>query len=160
MVVIAFVSLLFLCGIINTEARHHRLRHHRGPKNTISIPPTGAPVYSPPASSNSNSTNHSSPLPSPAPSNSPSYSLFNVLAYGAVGNGVSDDTEAFKMVWDSACQEMNPSMILAPQGYSFLLKSTMFVGPCQNNLIFQVRRLTNVMCFYLTFLGVGFCYTL
>ncbi|KAJ4783424.1 Pectin lyase-like superfamily protein [Rhynchospora pubera] len=144
---VVVVSLLFLCGTIDTEARHPH-RHHRSPKNMISAPPTGAPLYSPPtAASNasSNSTNSSppssspgAPIPTPAPTGANSYSLFDVLTYGAVGNGVSDDTEAFKTAWDSACQEMNPSMISVPKGYSFLIKSTIFAGPCQNIIIFQV----------------------
>ncbi|XP_078158870.1 polygalacturonase At1g48100-like isoform X2 [Carex rostrata] len=135
-VVVAFMLLMFLWGSIKTEGRHrHSNSHHRSPKNTISIPPTGAP----PLNSNSSNNNHSmSPLPSPAPVDSDSYSLFDVRAYGAVGNGVNDDTNAFKTAWDSACAEMNPSLILVPGGYSCLLKSTIFVGPCQNNIIFQV----------------------
>jgi polygalacturonase len=138
--VITYVALIISLGSsINAEARHHH-RHHRSPKNAISlsVPPTAAPMSTPPA-------NHSSPSPSPVPGDSHSYSLYNVLAYGAVGDGVSDDTEAFKTVWDSACQEMSPSMILVPQGYSFLLRSTIFVGPCQNNLIFQVQVLSDFL---------------
>jgi polygalacturonase len=142
--VITYVALIISLGSsINAEARHHH-RHHRSPKNAISlsVPPTAAPMSSPPAK---NAISHSSPSPSPAPGDSHSYSLYNVLAYGAVGDGVSDDTEAFKTVWDSACQEMSPSMILVPQGYSFLLRSTIFVGPCQNNLIFQVQVLSDFL---------------
>lgn len=80
---------------------------------------------------------------------SPSYSLdfvpratiFNVRSFGAVGNGVVDDTQAFKMAWDSACQAEEPAILLAPKGYSFMIQSTIFTGPCNSALTLQVMEL-------------------
>lgn len=85
--------------------------------------------------------------PEPAPEAvSPSYNvnsvaatIFNVLSFGAIGNGVDDDTQAFKMAWDTACQaEESGSILLVPHGYSFMMQSTIFTGPCKSAIVFQV----------------------
>lgn len=85
------------------------------------------------------------PSPAPAASVSPSYNgssalgttVFNVRTFGAVGNGVTDDTEAFKMAWDSACQTED-SEVLVPKSHSYMLQSTIFTGPCKSGLKLQV----------------------
>lgn len=77
-----------------------------------------------------------SPAPEPATS-SESAAVFNVLSYGAVGDGFIDDTQAFKMAWDAACQ-IESAIFLVPRHYSFMIQSTIFAGPCKNGLIFQV----------------------
>ncbi|GKU87113.1 hypothetical protein SLEP1_g1563 [Rubroshorea leprosula] len=50
---------------------------------------------------------------------------------------MTDDTEAFKMAWDSACQA-DSAVILAPSGFSFMIQPTIFTGPCEGRLVFQV----------------------
>ncbi|KAL6132828.1 hypothetical protein ACLB2K_065067 [Fragaria x ananassa] len=85
------------------------------------------------------------PSPAPAASVSPSYNgssalgttVFNVRTFGAVGNGVTDDTEAFKMAWDSACQTED-SEVLVPKSHSYMLQSTIFTGPCKCGLKLQI----------------------
>ncbi|KAG8472014.1 hypothetical protein CXB51_036191 [Gossypium anomalum] len=68
----------------------------------------------------------------------PSYSVFNVLDFGAVGDGVTDDTQAFKLAWDMACQ-IKSAVLLVPDGYSFMLQSTIFAGPCKTvGLVFRI----------------------
>ena len=64
--------------------------------------------------------------------------VFSVLSYGAVGDGVADDTQSFKMAWDAACQAEDPAVILVPRHYSFMIQSAIFSGPCRNELTFQV----------------------
>lgn len=81
--------------------------------------------------------------PSPAPeaaSQPPPPPIFSVLAFGAVGDGVADDTQAFKMAWDAACQaDVSAAVIiLVPMHYTFMIQSAIFTGPCTNPLIFQV----------------------
>ncbi|GLT57104.1 hypothetical protein SLA2020_300990 [Shorea laevis] len=77
--------------------------------------------------------------PMPAPeiaAASPSYNgespktpaVFNVLSFGAVGDGAADDTQAFKLAWDMACHN-DSAVLLVPNGYSFMLQSTIFTGP-------------------------------
>ncbi|CAA2988535.1 polygalacturonase At1g48100-like [Olea europaea subsp. europaea] len=78
-----------------------------------------------------------SPAPEPATS-SESAAVFNVLSYGAVGDGFIDDTQAFKMAWDAACQ-IESAIFLVPKHYSFMIQSTIFAGPCKNGLIFQIE---------------------
>ncbi|KAG5625919.1 hypothetical protein H5410_011137 [Solanum commersonii] len=100
----------------------------------ISMPPSPAPA----------------PSPSPAPKDDPTIDnvknssndyaagIFNVLSYGAVGDGVIDDTQAFKMAWDAACQ-VDSAILLVPKHYSFMIQSTIFTGPCKSGLIFKVE---------------------
>ena len=86
--------------------------------------------------------------PSPPPeAASPSYSVgspnkvtvFNVRSFGAIGDGVRDETQAFKMAWDTACQEEEQAIILVPRSFTFMIQSTIFTGPCRSsNLTFQV----------------------
>ncbi|MFS7983344.1 putative endo-polygalacturonase [Helianthus anomalus] len=63
---------------------------------------------------------------------------FNVLDYGAKGDGKSDDTKAFQAAWVNACKA-DASMIIVPSGYKFLVGPTSFSGSnCHKNIVFQV----------------------
>ncbi|XP_020274586.1 polygalacturonase At1g48100-like [Asparagus officinalis] len=111
----------------------------RNSTNSTSVPP---PLPSPPAHPPASTPNFHAPAPSPASgvtndNSSSSVAVFNVRSFGAVGDGVSDDTEAFKSAWDSACQ-VGSAVVLVQKGYSFMINSTIFAGPCQNGVIFQV----------------------
>lgn len=65
--------------------------------------------------------------------------VLDVRKFGAVGDGVADDSEAFKMAWDAACGSTRGSTtILVPHGHSFMIQSTIFTGPCKSKLVFQV----------------------
>ncbi|XP_058105269.1 probable polygalacturonase At3g15720 [Magnolia sinica] len=70
-----------------------------------------------------------------------SANIHNVLDYGAVGNGISDDTQALLKAWARACGGgggPNPSIII-PAGKTFLLKPVAFNGPCKSkSILFQV----------------------
>ncbi|XP_004230341.1 polygalacturonase At1g48100 isoform X2 [Solanum lycopersicum] len=104
----------------------------------ISMPPFPAPAPGP------------GPAPAPEPKGDPktenvknssndyAAGIFNVLSYGAVGDGVIDDTQAFKMAWDTACQ-VDSAILLVPKHYSFMIQSTIFTGPCKSGLIFKVE---------------------
>ncbi|XP_013632360.1 PREDICTED: polygalacturonase-like [Brassica oleracea var. oleracea] len=63
--------------------------------------------------------------------------LVNVDSFGAAGDGVSDDTQAFVSAWKIACSAPR-SVLLVPQGRSYLVNATKFNGPCQENLIIQI----------------------
>lgn len=103
-----------------------------------------------------NNSNISSPLPSPQPAsppnnndddndkdsyNSPRVTIFDVRKFGATGDGVTDDTDAFKMAWDTACQQSNSSIIRVGYGFTFMIQPTVFTGPCQGDIVFQVMHL-------------------
>ncbi|GMY06442.1 probable polygalacturonase At3g15720 [Fagus crenata] len=61
---------------------------------------------------------------------------FNVISYGAVGNGKTDDTEAFQKAWEDLCKATQESPILSvPKGKIFLLQSVQFSGPCKSNKV-------------------------
>ncbi|KAL6129541.1 hypothetical protein ACLB2K_072891 [Fragaria x ananassa] len=63
---------------------------------------------------------------------SPATSTFNVMNYGAVGNGEVDDTQAFLKAWEDVCGSTQgiPTLII-PKGKDFLLNSVKFQGPCR-----------------------------
>ncbi|CAH8361492.1 unnamed protein product [Eruca vesicaria subsp. sativa] len=63
--------------------------------------------------------------------------LVNVDSFGAAGDGVSDDTQAFKSAWKQACGTPK-SVLLVPQGKSYLVNATKFIGPCERKLIIQI----------------------
>ncbi|CAN6724476.1 unnamed protein product [Malus baccata var. baccata] len=67
--------------------------------------------------------------------------VFNVLDFGALGNGVKDDTEAFKDTWNAVCQaEIGTAvMFLVPNNLSFLIQPIVFEGPCKSRLVFQIE---------------------
>ncbi|KAF3784970.1 hypothetical protein EJ110_NYTH24957 [Nymphaea thermarum] len=60
---------------------------------------------------------------------------FNVLNYGAKGDGVTDDTEAFQSAWDAACK-VEASTMVVPAEHEFLVRPVSFSGPyCQSNIL-------------------------
>ncbi|KNA19601.1 hypothetical protein SOVF_059980 [Spinacia oleracea] len=128
------LTLLFLLTLFTinaSHARHHKhtyKRHKHGhyitpPSSGISLPPSPQPDD-----------------PADAPAYLPS-GVFDVRSYGAVGDGIVDDTASFKASWDAACSNTDnsePSVLHAPSGYTFMIQSTIFSGPCQSNIIFQI----------------------
>lgn len=115
------------CFFLSTHAtRHYHTKHkhrHSHKSSNISQPPSTSPEPAEPPYNDGNSYN--------------STGLFDVRNFGAVGDGIADDTEAFKMAWDTACQS-DSAVILVPYGFSFMIQSTIFTGPCQGGLIFQI----------------------
>lgn len=120
-------GLLVCCS--QSQARYHHHYHHHGHRNhkhkqQHSHHPISQISYPP------------SPSPSPSPSDDDD-GIFDVRAFGAVGDGMTDDTQAFKEAWDAACQ-VESATLLVPSAYSFLIHSTIFTGPCQTGFVFQV----------------------
>lgn len=137
---LSIFTIYFLTLFLSTEARHYFHRKHNKHSHShnspgISLPP--APMPSP--------SNPPEDAPSPSPPNDENYhnnasGLFDVRTYGAIGDGITDDTESFKMAWDSACQsESAVNVILVPHGFSFIIQSTIFTGPCQSGLVLKVK---------------------
>lgn len=136
-----FTCLLLLSSPIEARSLHHHHQAKHSPKvySRISVPPAEAPSYAYAPSHDEAFPPISSSSPSPTPTPTPTPRVFNVLSYGAIGDGTTDDTSAFKSAWDEACDMDEPSMVLAPGGYSFLIQPTIFTGPCKAKLIFQVQ---------------------
>uniref|UniRef100_A0A803QJ19 Polygalacturonase n=1 Tax=Cannabis sativa TaxID=3483 RepID=A0A803QJ19_CANSA len=64
--------------------------------------------------------------------------VFNVLNYGAKGDGRADDTKAFEAAWAAACK-VKASTIIVPLGSVFLVKPISFSGPnCQSDIVVQL----------------------
>ncbi|XP_038998463.1 probable polygalacturonase At1g80170 [Hibiscus syriacus] len=65
---------------------------------------------------------------------------FNVISFGAVGDGVEDDSKGFKDAWNAACGSSASSpMVVVPQGKTFLLQPLTLDGECNsNNSTFQI----------------------
>ncbi|MCD9638584.1 hypothetical protein HAX54_022644 [Datura stramonium] len=64
--------------------------------------------------------------------------VFNVLDYGAKGDGTTDDTKAFEATWIEACK-VEGSIMMVPSDYDFLVGPISFSGPhCEENIGFQL----------------------
>ncbi|RYR07215.1 hypothetical protein Ahy_B05g074527 [Arachis hypogaea] len=73
-----------------------------------------------------------------SPSSSNDNNTFNVLDYGAKGDGKADDTKAFEGAWADTCKTEGSTMIV-PSGSEFLVKPISFSGPnCEQNIVFQL----------------------
>ncbi|KAF8387614.1 hypothetical protein HHK36_026267 [Tetracentron sinense] len=111
----------------NVEGRTH---FHNKPKSNGSnkkAPVSHSPVHPP-----------SNPLDPDDPGNPKSDPhIFNVKSFGAVGDGSTDDTAAFRSAWKAACA-VKSGVLLAPSDCVFKITSTIFSGPCKPGLVFQV----------------------
>ncbi|XP_050379779.1 probable polygalacturonase At3g15720 [Argentina anserina] len=62
---------------------------------------------------------------------------FNVIDYGAAGDGETDDSAAFIEAWNASCSTNNASegspTLVIPAEKTFLLQPTIFVGPCDSS---------------------------
>ncbi|WJX25995.1 hypothetical protein P8452_14978 [Trifolium repens] len=63
--------------------------------------------------------------------------VYNVMDYGAHGDGKSDDTQAFASAWSSVCKEGRMSTLVIPAEKSFLVKKIHFSGPCKAKIHIQ-----------------------
>ncbi|KAK8543050.1 hypothetical protein V6N13_136406 [Hibiscus sabdariffa] len=122
---------IFSCLFFVTIQTRHRHSHSEHDKfhavSHVSVPPSPSPSPS------------TSPAPVPEAVAGSRYSVFSVLDFGAIGDGVTDDTQAFKLAWDTACQTES-AVLLVPDGYSFMLQSTVLAGPCKTaGLVFQIE---------------------
>ncbi|XP_028223781.1 probable polygalacturonase At3g15720 isoform X2 [Glycine soja] len=56
--------------------------------------------------------------------------IYNVIDFGAVGDGKTDDTQAFLKAWQSMCEAQGTSTLLIPPNKVFLVTSMLLKGPC------------------------------
>ncbi|KAK8595135.1 hypothetical protein V6N13_016042 [Hibiscus sabdariffa] len=61
--------------------------------------------------------------------------LFNVLSYGASGDGITDDSSAFMKAWSDTCKATSHPTLVIPQGKQFLVRQMIFAGPCKSSTI-------------------------
>lgn len=123
LVVLAFTVLTSR----NVEGRAHfhkkkNNRRHVSPSSPASPPPPTVP-------------SDASPPPTSDPDADPC--VFDVTSFGAVGDGSTDDTTAFRAAWKAACA-VESALLLVPADYEFTITSTIFSGPCKPGLVFQL----------------------
>ncbi|KAL3501158.1 hypothetical protein ACH5RR_035607 [Cinchona calisaya] len=63
--------------------------------------------------------------------------IFDVLSFGAMGDGVSDDSKALVAAWEAACK-VPGATIEVPSEFKFLIKPITLQGPCMPHLTFQI----------------------
>ncbi|CAM0953594.1 unnamed protein product [Alopecurus aequalis] len=100
------------------------------------LPPPQAPPLPPPPAPPLPPPPQAPPLPPPeAPLQD---TAFNVIAFGAKGDGVTDDTQAFEAAWAAACK-VEASTVLVPSEHEFVVGPISFSGPnCKPNILFQL----------------------
>ncbi|WJX88743.1 hypothetical protein P8452_70795 [Trifolium repens] len=57
--------------------------------------------------------------------------IFNVMEYGACGDGKSDDSQAFLSAWKSTCATEGAATMIIPPNKIFLLTNLIFRGVCK-----------------------------
>ncbi|CAJ1931398.1 unnamed protein product [Sphenostylis stenocarpa] len=123
LLVIVFVTLSTVsveARKTNTSRKFHKRHNHKD-------------------SSNGNGRGSHSPYPAPTPPHyyGPQGSLFDVLSFGAKGNGVSDDSEALVAAWKGACKVAGATVKI-PAQLKFLIKPLTLLGPCMPDLSLQI----------------------
>lgn len=58
---------------------------------------------------------------------------YNVLSFGAKGDGVTDSTQAFLNAWAAACGSTESTTIYVPKGTYLLGSSVAFKGDCKSS---------------------------
>ncbi|OIS98331.1 PREDICTED: polygalacturonase At1g48100 [Nicotiana attenuata] len=117
--------------MVSVEARKHHTKkskiHHKHRKN-----------------GGGNKAPGCSETPSPTPTPAPSHGfypteppIFDILSFGAKGDGVSDDSKALEAAWEAACKVQGATLHI-PSEFQFLISPITLQGPCMPNFIFQV----------------------
>ncbi|CAJ2636648.1 unnamed protein product [Trifolium pratense] len=64
-------------------------------------------------------------------------SIYNVMNYGAHGDGKSDDTQAFATTWSNVCNSVGMSTLVIPAKKTFLVTKLHFSGRCKGKIHIQ-----------------------
>ncbi|KAL3819238.1 hypothetical protein ACJIZ3_005143 [Penstemon smallii] len=123
-------------SLYKKKGKIHGSRHHNGNAGkskqkapSLKAPPSPPTVAVPPPAL---------PPPNKGEENAPESTVYNVLDFGAKGDGKTDDTKAFQAAWAAACK-VEASTVNVPAQYVFLVGPISFSGPyCQHNIVFQL----------------------
>nr|GMD21704.1 polygalacturonase At1g48100 [Ipomoea batatas] len=132
----SLVVLLIFCAafsMMSVEAR--KSRHAKKPR-------TPAPPHKLKKGRSDYRRNFPAPAPAPTqlpPGNCypPPSNVFDILSFGAKGDGVSDDSKALEAAWGAACK-VSGATVQIPSQFSFLINPITLQGPCMPDLVFQV----------------------
>ncbi|XP_065874665.1 probable polygalacturonase At3g15720 [Euphorbia lathyris] len=61
--------------------------------------------------------------------------VIDVINFGAVGDGITDDSQALMKAWSAACGLTGDVVLVLPSAKTFLLKPLRFNGPCKSSNI-------------------------
>ncbi|XP_059637400.1 polygalacturonase At1g48100 [Cornus florida] len=133
LLLLLFLVLVFITfSIISVEAKKNHSKKNKTHKHQKQR-----------NGSRNNAPDNANP-PSPAPATLPHYgsypthsNIFNVLTFGAKGDGVSDDSKALLAAWKAACK-VQGGTIQIPSEINFLIKPLTLEGPCMPHLVFQI----------------------
>ncbi|XP_042496378.1 polygalacturonase At1g48100 isoform X1 [Macadamia integrifolia] len=128
-----FILLLLIVILIeysasSVEARKDNKKHQKQKKRPGNNQTAAGPVHSPvplPASS---------PYYGPYPTHT---NIYDILSFGAKGDGVSDDSKAFVAAWKAACK-VPAATVEIPSEFRFLIKPLTLQGPCMPHLVLQI----------------------
>ncbi|KAG7032297.1 Polygalacturonase, partial [Cucurbita argyrosperma subsp. argyrosperma] len=122
LVLFLVVSLLVSSSVVRVEARkqyHSKKNKHQKQKGV-------------------DNGNGSGPAPPPFPDyNQTQSTIFNIMSFGAKGNGVFDDSKALLAAWEAACENTGATLEI-PSQYKFLIKPITLKGPCMPQLVLQI----------------------
>ncbi|KAF8387635.1 hypothetical protein HHK36_026288 [Tetracentron sinense] len=122
---VQIVFIFFLLSPMSTRTEHGSgIKHHnynkiRGHKSHNQYP------------------NHDSSTSPGYNSYQPYNTIFDVLSFGAKGDGVADDSKAFLAAWAAACI-VETATVEIPSEFRFLIGPITLGGPCKPGLILQV----------------------
>ncbi|WRX21758.1 Glycoside hydrolase [Theobroma cacao] len=73
------------------------------------------------------------------------HNIFDVIHFGAIGDGANDDTEAFKHAWDAVCgSSVSSPTFVVPGGKTFVLQPLTFNGQC-NSTTFTFQAIISLL---------------
>lgn len=62
---------------------------------------------------------------------------YNVVSFGARGDGWTDSTSAFLRAWSAACRSTSQPNVYVPRG-TYLVRTLNLYGPCQRRMEFRI----------------------
>ncbi|KAK9277298.1 hypothetical protein L1049_006838 [Liquidambar formosana] len=127
LVLLLFLVVVFITfSIICAEARKNHTKKSKSHKHHEE------------KSANGNNAPAPAPAPLPPYGSYPTRStIFNVLSFGAKGDGVCDDSNALLAAWNAACK-VPYATVGIPSKFKFLIKPITLQGPCMPHLALQI----------------------
>ncbi|KAI8544329.1 hypothetical protein RHMOL_Rhmol08G0288000 [Rhododendron molle] len=80
-----------------------------------------------------------------------SFNSFNVVNFGAAGDGKTDDSQVFLKAWKAVCQSKSEfSILIIPERGTFLLNPATFSGPCHSSHIYVLVNWSNLHSYHIS----------
>ncbi|XP_077217798.1 polygalacturonase At1g48100-like [Tasmannia lanceolata] len=121
----SFALILFLSGPVDARTGHSRRINHQN-----YIRNKGYKIYNPKPVHGSSSFHGYNAY-------EPYNRIFDVLSFGAKGDGIADDSKAFLAAWAEACS-VGSATVEIPSEFRFLVGPITLQGPCKPGLALQI----------------------